>query len=42
LSLIAQLHDARHHLRTLTRAVAEQPEAVQQEITRRLGGGGVV
>ena len=38
LSLIDQLHDARHHLRTLTRAVAEQPEEVQQEITRRMGG----
>jgi chaperone modulatory protein CbpM len=36
LSLIDQLHDARHHLRTLTRAVAEQSEAVQQEITRRM------
>ncbi len=39
LSLIDQLHDARHHLRTLTRAVAEQPEAVKQEITRRIAGG---
>jgi chaperone modulatory protein CbpM len=38
LSLIDQLHDARHQLRTLTRAVAEQPDAVQQEITRRLAG----
>jgi chaperone modulatory protein CbpM len=38
LSLIDQLHDARHHLRVLTRAVAEQPETVQQEITRRLAG----
>jgi hypothetical protein len=37
--LIDQLHDARHHLRALTRAVAEQPEAVRQEITRRMGGG---
>jgi chaperone modulatory protein CbpM len=36
LSLIDQLHDARHHLRALTRAVAEQPEALQQEITRRM------
>ena len=36
LSLIDQLHDARHHLRTLTRAVAEQSETVQQEITRRI------
>jgi chaperone modulatory protein CbpM len=39
LSLIDQLHDARHHLRTLTRAVAEQPDAIRQEITRRIGGG---
>lgn len=39
LSLIDQLHDARHHLRTLTRAVAEQPEAIQQEITRQIKGG---
>ena len=36
LSLIDQLHEARHHLRALTRAVAEQPEAIQQEIARRL------
>ena len=41
LSLIDQLHHARNHLRGLTRAVAEQPEAVQQEIIRRLGGGSV-
>ena len=33
-----QVPSARHHLRTLTRAVAEQPEEVQQEITRRIGG----
>ena len=39
LSLIDQLHDARQHLRALTRAVAEQPETVQQEITRRMSGG---
>ena len=39
LSLIDQLHDARHHLRTLTRAVAEQPEPVRQEITRRVTSG---
>ena len=39
LSLIDQLHDARHHLRTLTRAVAEQPDEVQQEITSRIIGG---
>ena len=38
LSLIDQLHDARHHLRALTRAVAEQPEAIRQEITRRMIG----
>src|SRR5262245_49154209 len=38
LSLIDQLHDARHHLRALTRAVAEQPEPIQQEITRRMTG----
>jgi chaperone modulatory protein CbpM len=36
LSLIDQLHDVRHHLRALTRAVAAQPEAVQQEITSRM------
>jgi chaperone modulatory protein CbpM len=39
LSLIDQLHDARHHLRALTRAVAEQPEPVRQEITRRVRDG---
>lgn len=38
LSLIDQLHDARHHLRKLTRAVAEQPDAVQREIVHRLSG----
>ena len=38
LSLIDQLHDARHHLRALTRAVAEQPGSIQQEITRRMTG----
>ena len=36
LSLIDQLHDVRHHLRALTRALAEQPEPIQQEITRRM------
>jgi chaperone modulatory protein CbpM len=36
LSLIDQLHDARRHLRTLTRAVGEQPEPVRQEVTRRV------
>jgi chaperone modulatory protein CbpM len=39
LSLIDQLHDARHNLRALTRAVREQPDTVQQEITRYVGGG---
>lgn len=38
LSLIDQLHEARHHLRALSRAVAEQPDAVQQQITRHLSG----
>ena len=38
LSLIDQLHDVRHHLRALTHAVAEQPEAVRQEIAERLAG----
>jgi chaperone modulatory protein CbpM len=41
LSLIDQLHDARHHLRRLTRAVAEQPDAVRQEITQRIARGRV-
>lgn len=41
LSLIDQLHDARHHLRALTQAVAEQPDAVREEITRHIGGGTV-
>lgn len=41
LSLIDQLHDARHRLRKLTRAVAEQPEEVLQEITQRMAGGRV-
>jgi chaperone modulatory protein CbpM len=40
LSLVDQLHDARHHLRALARAVADQPEPVKQEITRRMGGDG--
>ena len=39
LSLIDQLHDARHHLRTLARAVAEQPEAIRRDITRQVKGG---
>jgi chaperone modulatory protein CbpM len=38
LSLIDQLHDARHHLRTLTLAVSEQTETVREEITRRMSG----
>jgi len=38
LSLIDQLHDARRHLRALTRAVAEQPDTVRQVITRRMSG----
>lgn len=36
LSIIDQLHQARHHLRALTSAVAEQPETVQHEITSLL------
>ncbi len=38
LSLIDQLHEARHHLRSLARAVAEQPEAIRQEIALRVTG----
>ena len=38
LSLIDQLHDARHHLRALTRAVSGQPDAIRQEITRQMSG----
>jgi len=34
LSLIDQLHDARNCLRTMTKAVAAQPDHVQQEIER--------
>jgi chaperone modulatory protein CbpM len=34
LSLIDQLHDTRHHLRSLTQAISEQPEAIRQEIAR--------
>ena len=41
LSLLDQLHDARHHLRTLTRAMVEQPEEVQQEITSRMSSDSV-
>lgn len=36
LSLIDQLHDARHCLRAMTQAVAEQSEAVRHDITRRV------
>ncbi len=36
LSLIDQLHDARNRLRALTRAVREQPDTIQHEITRQL------
>lgn len=36
LSLIDQLHDARYHLRTLTRALAQQPKTVREEITRQM------
>lgn len=36
LSLIDQLHEARHCLRALTRAVAEQPDAVQEKITQHV------
>lgn len=32
LSLIDQLHEARHHLRALTQAVTQQPGAIRQEI----------
>jgi chaperone modulatory protein CbpM len=38
LSVIDQLHEARHHLRTLARAVAEQPDEVRLQIRRFLGG----
>lgn len=38
LSLIDQLHNTRHHLRRLTRAVTEQPDAVKDEIAKRLSG----
>lgn len=36
LSLIDQLHDARRYLKALTRAVSEQPDPVQREITRHV------
>lgn len=38
LSLIDQLHDARRHLRALTRAVCEQPDTIQQAISRHMVG----
>jgi len=38
LSLIDQLHDVRHHLRTITRAVAEQPDEIRDLIRRRITG----
>ncbi len=40
LSLIDQLHDARHHLRALTHAVAEQSDDVQEKIRVRVVVGG--
>jgi chaperone modulatory protein CbpM len=40
LSLIDQLHDVRHHLRAITRAVAEQPDQIRDHITRRVAGIG--
>lgn len=36
LSLVDQLHDTRHHLRKLSRAVAGQPDAIQQDIARHM------
>ena len=39
LSLIDQLHEVRHHLRAITRAVAEQPGEIRDLITRRVTGG---
>jgi chaperone modulatory protein CbpM len=38
LSLIDQLHDVRHHLRAITRAVAEQPDEIRDLILRRITG----
>lgn len=40
LSLLDQLHDARHHLRAMTRAVAEQADHVRNEIARHVAGTG--
>jgi chaperone modulatory protein CbpM len=36
LSLIDQLHDARHHLHRLAQIVSNQPQSVQQDIADRL------
>lgn len=36
LSLIDQLHDARHCLRALTQAVGEQPEHIKSDIAARV------
>lgn len=38
LSLIDQLHEVRHHLRVLSRAVSEQPDEIRDHITRRVAG----
>lgn len=38
LSLIDQLHEARHHLRAITRAVAEQPDEIRELIRRHVAG----
>jgi len=40
LSLIDQLHDARHRLKALTRAVCAQSDVIQDDITRRLSETG--
>lgn len=40
LSLVDQLYDARNCLRAMTRAVAEQPDGVQQEIARLVANAG--
>ena len=36
LSLIDQLHDARNTLKALSRAVSEQPDSIQRDITQRV------
>jgi chaperone modulatory protein CbpM len=38
LSLIDQLHEARHRLKALTQALAGQPEAVRREIAAWMAG----